>query len=84
MSAAEVLQNVDTLCGESIVGVTMVLMLVIPAATAAVLVMVVKVLVFMMFVLVILAATAAVFVMVVKVLVFMMFVLVILAATAAV
>ena len=43
MSAAEVLQNVDTLCGESIVGVTMVLMLVIPAATAAVLVMVVMV-----------------------------------------
>ena len=73
MSAAEVLQNVDTLCGESIVGVNVVLMVMISAATAVVFVMVVMVLMLVMFVLVLLATTATVFI-VVHMLVFMVFV----------
>ena len=81
VSAAEVLQNVDTLCGESIVGVIVVLM--ISAATTTVLVMVVKVLVFMMFMFMILTTTAAVL-MVVRMLMFMIFMVMILATTDAV
>ena len=73
VSAAEVLQNVDTLCGESIVGVIVVLM--ISAATATVLVMVVKVLVFMMFMFMILTTTAAVLMMVLMIVMFFMLIM---------